>query len=112
MITDLLIMTCVIVWIIDLTDIIETIKKQIWKYVWNGKKEYKVYTLKPIDCSLCMTWWTGLIYLIIVGKFNLMMIGLVGLLSFLTPVIRDGLNLIKDILINSINLIYKILHLE
>lgn len=112
MITDLLIMTCVIVWIIDLTDIVEVIKKQIWKYVWNGKKEYKEYTLKPIDCSLCMTWWTGLIYLIIVGKFNLMMIGLVGLLSFLTPVIRDGLNLIKDILINSINLIYKILHLE
>lgn len=112
MITDLLIMTCVIVWIIDLTDIVEVIKKQIWKYVWNEKKEYREYTLKPIDCSLCMTWWTGLIYLIIVGKFNLMMIGLVGLLSFLTPVVRDILILIKDILINSINLIYKILHLE
>lgn len=111
MIIKLLIITCLIVWIIDLTDIVTYLKKLIWKWVWNSKP-YKEFTIKPLDCSLCMTWWIGLIYILVMGQFNILMIGLVGLFSFLTPVIRDGLNLIKDIFVKLINWLYKILGLE
>ena len=39
--------------------IIDEIKILIWK--WLRKEPYKEYRLKPLDCSLCMSFWIGLI---------------------------------------------------
>lgn len=108
---NLLIITCLIVWVIDLTDVMDYFKKLIWRLVW-GKKQYKQFRMKPLDCSLCMSWWIGIVYILLLKNFTIAMLGYVGLLSFLTPVIKDVLVMIKDMLVGLLNLIYKILRLE
>ena len=106
---DLLIITGIIVFITDLTDWWTSIKKLIWKFVFKNNKPYKEFPLKPFDCSLCSTFWIGLIYLLLTKSFTIPYIGYVALLAYLTPVIKDILFFIKDILTKAINTIYNIL---
>ena len=55
--------------------------------------------LPPFDCSLCMVWWVGIAYSLIVGTLSLPMLSFIALLSFLSvPIgqlfilIREGMN--------------------
>lgn len=106
---NLLIITAIIVFITDLTDFWEYVKKQIWKFAWGKSKPYKEYQLKILDCSLCQTWWIGLIYLLFTHQFTIPYIGYVALLAYLTPVIKDILYLIKDAFTKAIEVINNIL---
>lgn len=90
---DLLLLTLIVVYIVDLSGFTESWKGLLWK-VW----KLNTKDMKPFDCSLCMTWWVGLIYLLIVGKFTMGYIAAVAALSFLSfPIgqilifIREGL---------------------
>lgn len=105
MILDLICMTIVIVFIIDLSGFINELKQALSKWLTKGKMISNSYRIKPFDCSLCMTFWSGMIYLLAVHSFNLPMILLVCILAFLTPVISDILFLIKDMLTKLINTI-------
>lgn len=109
---DLLILTCLIVWIEDLTDFVDTMKVKLWNWTYNHSVPYKPFTIKPFDCSLCLSFWIGLIYIVLAGQFTIPMIGYVGLLSFMTPVICDVLRMMKDIMVKIIDLVYKSLKLE
>lgn len=40
--------------------------------------------LKPFDCSLCMTWWTCLIYPICTGDFSLLTLANAAALALLS----------------------------
>lgn len=97
-IINLLMITVIVVFIIDLSGIVDSIKHLIWRIIVGNKREYRNFNLKPIDCSLCMTFWTGLIYLMTIGQFTLVNIMLVCLFSFLTPVIKDVMITLSDIL--------------
>lgn len=66
---ELLIINVIICFIVDISGVIDSIKYGIWKWVFNGKRDYQEFRLKPFDCSLCMTFWIGLIY--IIPNFNL-----------------------------------------
>lgn len=92
---DLLIIQMVIVFIIDLSGIIDELEKMLAKWL----KVSKVRIPKPFSCSLCSSWWTGLIYLIIIGQFTIPMIGYVALLAYLTPVAYNFLLMVKEALI-------------
>lgn len=95
MITTKLLLICVCwVIIIDFTDIIADIEVFLEKYL----KVRKVEVPKPFSCSLCMTFWTGLIYLIIIGEFSLASITILLLISFFSTTIYNLLYLIKDII--------------
>lgn len=107
MFLDLFLITIIIVYIIDLSGFIEELEKILSKWL-----NIKAQIPKPISCSLCMTWWTGLIYLIIFHKFTLIWICCVALLSFLTPFFYNALLLIRDILNTLIDKLYKFLRLE
>ena len=96
---DLLIITAIIVFVVDLSGIILVLKKKLWKTLYGIIPFKEDWSLKPFDCSLCMTFWIGLIYLIITGSFTIPFIGYVCLLSFLTPVIQEILLITKDLLI-------------
>lgn len=96
---DLLIITLVLVFIIDLSGIIGEIERMMQK-----KLQRKVVIRKPLSCSLCMTWWTGLIYILITG-FSIPMLGYVALLSFLTPIFKDMLLVIRELMQKVLNLI-------
>lgn len=107
MIIDLILIQLIIVYIIDLSGAVESFKLFISKILTKGKIQTTNFDLKPFDCSLCSTWWIGLIYLLICHSFTIPYIALVALLSFLTPVSNNILLLIKDLIGFEINKIYE-----
>lgn len=104
--TILLLITICTVIVIDLSGIIDHIKQWIWKFTYRGKREYRDYELKPLDCSFCMNFWISLGYLIISGTWNLGLMTLSLFLSLMTPVIKDILMLIKAFCSKIIDVIY------
>ena len=107
---NLFLLTCIIVFVVDLSGFVdEMVKRLYYKYIKVGDYHTLIPKLKPLTCSLCLSFWAGLIYLLITSQFNLLMIGYVCLLSFLTPIIGDILIMIKDVLNKIINLIYKLI---
>lgn len=106
----LFILACIIVFIIDISGFVDEIVKRIYdKYIKVGDYHTLLPKLKPFTCSLCSTFWIGLIYLLITSQFNILMIGYVCLLAFLTPIIGDIFIMVKDALNKIINLIYKLI---
>ena len=107
---NLFILTCIIVFIIDLSGFVdEMVKRLYYKYIKVGDYHTLIPKLKPLTCSLCLTFWAGLIYLLITSQFTILMLGYVCLLAFLSPIIGDILVMIKDVLNKIINLIYKLI---
>ena len=107
---NLFILTCIIVFIIDLSGFVdEMVKRLYYKYIKVGDYHTLIPKLKPLTCATCLNFWVGLIYLLITSQFTITMIGYVCLLSFLTPIIGDILVMIKDVLNKIINLIYKLI---
>ena len=107
MIIELILIQLIIVFIIDLSGAVESFKLFISKILTKGKIQTTNFDLKPFTCSLCSTWWVGLIYLLICHSFTIPYIALVALLSFLTPLSSSILLLIKDLaifLVNKLNM--------
>lgn len=92
---ELLWISIIVCFIIDLSGIIDSIKHCIWKWL-KGDVPYKDFSFKPFDCSLCMIFWIGLIYLVVIGKFTIPNIVIVCMLSFLSSTITGILRLFKD----------------
>ena len=107
---NLFILTCIIVFIIDLSGFVdEMVNRLYYKYIKVGDYHTLIPKLKPLTCSLCLTVWAGIIYLLITSQFTILMLGYVCLLAFLTPIIGDILVMIKDVLNKIINIIYKLI---
>ena len=100
-IINLILITIIVCFIVDcsgvITDIRKFVAKQIFKYT-KVKVDYAELKLKPIGCSLCSTWWIGLIYLLFVGKFTITYIAFVAFLSLISSNISGFLMVIKDYL--------------
>lgn len=88
---NLLALAMVVAYITELSGIIDSLKWSLSK--WLG---VTVSRLKPFDCSLCMTWWCGLIYIICVGECCVINIAFVALLSALAHNIAEAIMLISD----------------
>ena len=107
MIIELILIQLIIVFIIDLSGVVDSIKLFISKHLTKNKIVTTNFSIKPFDCSLCTTWWIGLIYLLICHSFTIPYIALVALLSYLTPLSSSILLLIKDLaifLVNKLNM--------
>lgn len=100
---ELLITACLICFIIDISGFIDELEHMLQRIT--GVPLLRIP--KPFSCSLCSTWWAGLIYLLVVGAFTIINIGFVALLAMLTPVITDLLTYIRDVISNVINTIAK-----
>ena len=96
MILDIFLITTIICFIVDISGIIDTIKNIIWKWVFNGKREYREFRLKPLDCSLCMTFWIGLIW-ISIFDFTLLNFVYVCLFATLSEQISNFIIIIKQL---------------
>lgn len=83
---------CVI--IIDLSGFIQEIESLVTRLL--GARRGYFEMPKPFSCSLCMTWWTGLIYLLIMGECTILNILLVLLIAYFTPVFKDILLILRD----------------
>lgn len=90
---DLLIIAFLMVFIVDCSGIIQSLESGLQRWL---KMPNKAHIPKPFSCSLCMTWWTGIIYLICVGELTFLGLGYVAMMAFITPVIMRLMYLVKD----------------
>ena len=95
---ELLLITALVVYIVDLSGFTESWKQFLFRHFKTNTRN-----MKPFDCSQCMTWWCGLFYLLISGTFTLPRVGLVAGLAYLAYTIgqififiREGINVIID----------------
>ena len=107
MIIDLSLIQLIIVFIVDVSGAIDSFKSLISKLLTKGRIDSTSFSLKPFDCSLCMTWWTCLVYLIVTHSFTLPFIAFAAALAYLTPVTYSILLFIRDSVLYLINLNYK-----
>lgn len=106
---ELLFISLIIVFICDLSgatnDILYPLVRKLLKLNKNAN-----IRIKPFDCSLCMTFWSGLIYLLITHTFTLPHIAYVCLLAYLTPHLKGILLYMKEVLIFIENKLYNIIN--
>lgn len=98
---DLLLIAVIISFIIDLSGIVDSLKKLLINKIL-GFKDYNI-SLKPFDCSLCMTFWTGLLFIIITNNISLFNIMVICLLAYMADITTLILITIKDLIGKIIN---------
>ena len=64
---ELLALAFIVVYIVDETGIVNSFKAFIKRWL-NTKSDI---TLKPLDCSLCMTHWVCLVYVLLFGTLDI-----------------------------------------
>lgn len=105
----------VICYLIDLSGIIQTIKHHIWKKLFKGIGRPEDIKLKPFDCTLCSTWWAGIILMLATSNFTLVNLMITALVSYFSKhiteillIINDGITAIEEIINKLIQKIYGI----
>lgn len=106
---SLFLISLIVVIIVDLSGFIDSLKSGLKRIVTKGRMSGNDYRLKPFDCSFCMTFWTGLVYLLITHSFSLWMLSYLLLLCVFTVFIKDVLIVIKDILSYIIRKLYEVI---
>lgn len=102
---DILFISIVIVFCIDLSGAMDKLNMLVWNRMFTGIK-YNGWTIPLLGCSLCCTWWAGIIYMIFTGTFSWWMLAYIAIIAFLTPITKDILILIKDLLNKITEIIY------
>lgn len=96
---NLILISIIVCYVIDISGFITSIKRQFLRKVFKSKNpDISSLNWKPFDCSRCLTLYSGLIYLAIVGKFTIPYITIVAILSMLSSNISGLLLTIKDYL--------------
>ena len=108
-IINLTLIAAIVVFIVDISGAVDSLKSGLKWILTNGKMKNSDYQLKPLDCSLCMTFWSGIIYLLITNNFTLPYLAFVCLLACFSGIIKSSILLVEDILIKITQLIYKLL---
>lgn len=95
-----------IIWVVVLDQLHfwDDITSVISGWMTNGKIK-KPIQLKPFSCSVCMSWWTNLAYIIITNQFSILMILYILTLSWTTPIISSILTLVKNLFLKFLNTI-------
>ena len=89
--TDLLFLTLIVVFIVDISGFTES-----WLGAFSKWLGHPVYSLKPFSCSLCMTWWSGIVYLLVTGRFCITLLAYVALMAFLSFPLSELLIFIQE----------------
>lgn len=105
--TDILLIAAVWVFILDVSGFWDEASATVKGWLTGGLVKTP-FTLKPFSCSLCMTFWSGIVYLLIAGCISIPMLAWVCLCAMLTPRIADLLHLVSDILAKLFNKINSI----
>jgi len=92
-----------IVFLIDQSGFINEFKSWLKKLLTNGKMKDSNYSIKPFDCSLCMTFWVSLIYLLIINGLTIESFTLVCVSAWLTTFTNDIYIVVKEMWTKLIN---------
>ena len=90
---ELLLLAAIVVFIVDVSGIVETLKWALSR--WLG---VKVGRIRPFDCALCMVWWCGLVYLLVVGRFALGPVAFVAMLAACSVQIGGLIQLMRGLI--------------
>lgn len=71
----------------------------------SGGKIKKPLDWKPFNCSVCMSFWTNLAYIIVTNQFTIWMVLYILVLSWSTPIINSILCFVRNSIIKIINTI-------
>lgn len=91
---DLLAIAAIAVFIIDISGVIDEVEGYI-------RRKYNLPLFKipkPFSCSLCTTFWCGIIYLLLYNKLCALNILYVCVLAMFTPIILNLLESMRDII--------------
>ena len=110
-ILNLFIISIIWVLILDLSGFARTIDKLFYKIFYPGRPFREDAHFKPFDCSLCMSWWSSLIYLIIVHSLTLPNIAIALLFAWGTTIEKDIFIMVKDMVTKLIDLLYTLFKL-
>ena len=94
-----LLVACIVVFVVDLSGFTDSWRDGLARIL----KVRELRPLKPFDCSLCMTWWTCLLYPIFTGDFSLLTVASAAALAFLSRTIYAVLLFISESLLWLIN---------
>lgn len=100
---QLILLTYFWVLVLDISGFMENVKSGLQK-ILDTKGTIR---LKPFDCSLCMTWWTGLIYLFCVKELTLLNVVFLLILAVNTRIFLSLHFTIFGIIEKFINILYK-----
>lgn len=90
---NLVLIAVVVVYIVDISGVMDSLKYGLSKWL-----NATVKRLRPFDCSLCMVWWAGVIYILTVDQFSLSALCWVAILSMLSVQIGNTLHLLRDVI--------------
>lgn len=105
---NLLYITIVVCFIVDISGFIDVLKQKLFRILFGKAVEYRDYSLKPFDCSLCAVWWVTLAYTIYVKGLCIGWadIAVCALFSHFAGVISNLLMCLRDTGIKFIDYIY------
>lgn len=99
----------IVVYIVDISGAVDSLKTGLKWIITKGKMTDNNYSLKPFDCSLCCTFWSGLIYLFVIGEFTLPYIAVVCLFSAFSEILKNTILLVEDLFVKLYRIIYKVI---
>ena len=108
-IINLTLIAAIVVFIVDISGAVDSLKSGLKWILTKGKMKNSDYQLKPLDCSMCLTFWSGIIYILITNNFTLPYLAFVCLLACFSGIIKNSILLVEDIITTIIKLIYKLL---
>lgn len=107
MLQELIMITALVCFVVDISGFVDSLKKYIFRQLYGKAVRYNPnFHIKPFDCSLCATWWTCLLYVLIYGELTITWIFVCGMLSLFSGVISQLLMLVRDLFTTIIDKIY------
>ena len=94
--------------LIDVTGVVDHLFTPLAKRI-TGAKVGRIGP--PLSCSLCMTFWTGLVWLLITGHFGLVNLMLLLLLACTTRITLSLFHLVTDFIEKMVGTIYDFFNL-
>ena len=77
----------------------------IYPLIQRMLRTHRSIEIKLLECELCYSFWTGIIYLLVTQQFTITMMLYVCLISYMAPIFKDILWMIKELIIRFLNLI-------
>ena len=94
---DIVMIATIYVFGLDISGFWREVSCRIRRWATKGAVQTP-FGLKPFSCSLCMTFWTGIIYLLIMHAVTIGNVCFVCVVAMLTPRIKDVLLVVDGLL--------------
>ena len=103
-ICETLLLATIIVFVVDLSGCTDSWRRPLSEWM-RRKTGYTIKHFPPFDCSLCLTFWAGLLWLAVRSAFTLPNVAFVCLAAYLTIPIGTTLTALRDLLLAVLNCI-------